>query len=429
MMWLPGLMVLGVAVVVGVWWTLKHRGEVASGTDRRSELERRKSELVEALRSLPEGEAPERREKLEAEAVQVMRELDAAPGATEAIEPEVGGRRPMLIGFLLGSASTAVVAMLLFAATDEWSKNRAAPGGVAAGGPMSAQSGGELPPDHPTADATAATSPEVARLQAAVEANPDDLASRRRLAIEMVSSNQLFEAFQQAQAILKVAPDDFDGRMVLGIVRLAMAGADDAAGHFDTAIAQHPDDPAGYLYRGLAEERRGNVDEAIQIWRRGLFVAGGQHADLEKLIAEAELRPAQTTPAATDPPPVQAMTPAASPAVPPPAAPAVASADGFSIHIELAPGAATSGVLFAALRTGAAGPPVLVKRVASPSFPYDLELTVADAMMGGALPDGGVLTLRLDTDGDALTKGPEEPQAVIEVRRGQPARATLGGGS
>jgi hypothetical protein len=339
----------------------------------------------------------------------------------------------MLTGFLLGSASTAVVAMLLFAATDEWRKNRLAPGASPGGGPMSSgATGAELPADHPASGAgpdAAPVSPEIQRLQAAVQARPDDLDSRRRLAIELVSSNQLFEAFQQAQTILKAVPDDFDGRMVMGIVRLAMGGADDAAAHFDTAIAQHPDDPAGYLYRGLAEERRGNVDEAIQIWRRGLMVAGGTHADLEKLIAEAEQRPAsgsEPAASATASVPAAPSAPSAPPIAPPAAPMAGGGGESFTIHIELAPGAANSGILFAALRPGPGGPPVLVKRVDSPTFPYDLVLSAADAMMGGALPEAGQLTLRLDTDGDALTKGPEEPQAVVEVRRGQPARAVLG---
>ena len=89
MMWLPGLIVLAVAVVVGVWWTLKHRGGEVAGSDRRADLERRKAELVESLRSLPEGEDAERRRALEAEAVRVMRELDGAP-----TEPAAGGREP-----------------------------------------------------------------------------------------------------------------------------------------------------------------------------------------------------------------------------------------------------------------------------------------------------------------------------------------------
>lgn len=123
------------------------------------------------------------------------------------------------------------------------------------------------------------------------------------------------------------------------------------------------------------------------------------------------------------------VAPAAAPTAPPPAATPGVGGESFTIHIELAPGAASSGILFAALRPGAGGPPVLVKRVDRPTFPYDLVLSAADAMMGGTLPEAGQLTLRLDTDGDALTKGPEEPQAVVDVRRGQPARATLLGGS
>lgn len=96
----------------------------------------------------------------------------------------------------------------------------------------------------------------------------------------------------------------------------------------------------------------------------------------------------------------------------PAAAPAAAEGAPVSGVIRLAdseqlvPGA----VLFITARSsamGGKGPPLAVERVMRPSFPYEFELGAGDRMIK-EMPWQGPLDIsaRLDSDGNAMTKGP-----------------------
>lgn len=68
---------------------------------------------------------------------------------------------------------------------------------------------------------------------------------------------------------------------------------------------------------------------------------------------------------------------------------------------------AATAVLFVIARTGAAGPPLAVKRIPSPSFPLAFEVGPGDRMIASR-PFAGELTLtaRLDGDGNAISRQP-----------------------
>lgn len=68
-------------------------------------------------------------------------------------------------------------------------------------------------------------------------------------------------------------------------------------------------------------------------------------------------------------------------------------------------------ILFLIARAGPAGPPLAVRRIASPSFPLDFELGPEHRMIK-ALPFAGELrlTARLDQDGDASSRAPGDLQ-------------------
>ena len=67
----------------------------------------------------------------------------------------------------------------------------------------------------------------------------------------------------------------------------------------------------------------------------------------------------------------------------------------------------------------AAGPPAAVKRLTVGSFPLEVSLTNADMMMGGSLPKTLDITVRVDGDGNPLTKN--------DGVRGQAKGVTVGG--
>jgi len=117
----------------------------------------------------------------------------------------------------------------------------------------------------------------------------------------------------------------------------------------------------------------------------------------------------------------RSQQPGGSEGAPPPGgrgAPPVAAAttgEPISGTVRLAPDqaalAAPSAVLFVIARPEAGGPPLAVKRVASPSFPLEFEIGPDDRMIQ-QMPFVGplVLTARLDGDGNASTRLPGDLQ-------------------
>ncbi len=61
-----------------------------------------------------------------------------------------------------------------------------------------------------------------------------------------------------------------------------------------------------------------------------------------------------------------------------------------------------------------AGSPLAVVRLAANRFPLSFEIGSRDSMTGGALPEAVLLEARLDDDGDAATRAPNDPKAKLE---------------
>ena len=94
-----------------------------------------------------------------------------------------------------------------------------------------------------------------------------------------------------------------------------------------------------------------------------------------------------------------------------------ADASGVSGVIDLAAsGSAPRGVLFIIAREvgQTEGAPLAVKRIVAESFPVRFSLGAADSMMGGELPEKLRIEVRLDLDGDPMTRDDADPKAVVE---------------
>jgi len=76
----------------------------------------------------------------------------------------------------------------------------------------------------------------------------------------------------------------------------------------------------------------------------------------------------------------------------------------------------THRVLFIIAKSPAGGPPVAVKRLETPTFPLTFALTPANNMVGSDFYEGDLtLTVRLDKDGVAGPKQPEDVETVTAV--------------
>ncbi len=97
----------------------------------------------------------------------------------------------------------------------------------------------------------------------------------------------------------------------------------------------------------------------------------------------------------------------AAPAAPAVAAPAAAE-PGFNVTVSVGAEVATipAGILYVIVRVAgrAGGPPLAVKRLPA-EFPAEFRVTAADSMVPGTpLVPAMDLTVRLDQDGDAMSK-------------------------
>lgn len=454
--WIPGIAVLAGCLVVGLVVAFRQLRGSASSTDAQardlelkiSDLESRRDELYERLRgeAAREVDAGEL-DALERAAACTLRDLDRAHAALEkltgkkrprakdaskkkaaAAEPAPAAAaapqgflatHPLMVGFVFGAGMVAIVAILIFTVHRD-----AQPGPRAAPSPGGMQAGaeGEMPPDHPPIEG-ASGDPAIASLEQRLQANPDDFAARKQLALAYLNNRMLFQAFQEAQNILTTAPQDPDGLYISGVVRLAMGDMPSAVSLLDQVLEQFPNHILALVYRGLAMQQLGDNDGALDSWERALAAAGGRHPELEQMIAQLKAAPHGPGGEANAPPhppggPATAPPTAASAAAPPPAP---SGPRTYTVRVELPRGAEVppGSALFVSIHDGSGGPPAASKRLNDPSFPVEVTLDASDSMMGADLPASALIQVRLDQDGDPSTEGEGDLWARGESRSGQ----------
>lgn len=258
---------------------------------------------------------------------------------------------------------------------------------------------------------TAELPPEVAArvgsLQSELAADPDNLAARKELALVYVENEFYVTAIEHAAKILKLAPEDPDGLYVEAIVRMKMGQNRRATDLLDRVLAQHPNHVAALEAKGLVQLRTGDTTGAVATWERGLAAAGGQHPELERLLAVSRS--------------------ASNPSMASSGDSGVAGGVLYQVEIDLSPEAvaARGATLFVSLLGDGAGPPVAVKRLHPDHFPVDVTLTSADSMLGESLPEAGTLVVRLDGDGNASTRLDTDPEARALASGGSITRLVL----
>lgn len=436
--WGPALAFLLAGLVVGaiMMWRVYAAGRKADATARdaaltRRDLEARRDVLLSQLREL-EDTATKRtpaqlaieRYALEIEAAGVLRELggslpasasaklaktEAAP-SPEAASSDAGARPPSALrGFAWGAGSVAVMGLLLYFVSQS-----AAPRGEGesptGGGPAGGMASSETAPD-----------PELRRMLAAADADPEDLGARVALARAYLEREDMMSVWNETRYVLERQPEHPEALSLQALVRLAMGQPDVAEAMLQQSIAADPEQRDAYLHLALVYYRLGRVEEgeAIVIGLRERFP--DQRDVLDRIQASLEQQAGAGV--ASGDPHADFVPDGAASSGPPAAAPAAAApavgAGRIVGTLELAPGlqgAMMPGVVFLIVRDAgvAAGPPVAVKRLVANGFPLAFELSSEDSMMGAELPEHVRLEVRLDGDGDAMSRDPSDPQAVID---------------
>jgi cytochrome c-type biogenesis protein CcmH/NrfG len=260
--------------------------------DAREQLVERKRQLLRTLRELTfEHEAghvsdddyADLRARYEAEAAQVLTELDRLGGARPQPGPapdraeapaRAGWRHPLA----LAACATALVAFGILLGAGIMRHTGPDPAaGIAMPGSRPLAGVLEAPAVTPGESAPRAISPEMLRgmLQAARSS---------------LFAGRYGEAIAAYQAVLKRDPKNVDAITHLGLVVAIGGHADTALETFERALAIDPAYPPALLYRGqVLYEAKRDADGAIRSWEKFLKVApaGEDHERVKRLIAEA----------------------------------------------------------------------------------------------------------------------------------------------
>lgn len=418
------------------------------------------AETDEAAASLLEAE----RLRAEREAAKVLQALQGAEARLAALpqvplgappttppQPARGGEarevgffaaRPVLRGFLWGAGSASFLFLSSYALLDflpGGSSHIARPeGGPMTGGDSvmadSMRSGGAAA-GAPAAGIPAddQPDPELDELRARSVNEPNNLEAKVELAQALVFRDRLVDAFSVIQEIQKVDPENAHALTYESVVRLAMGQGERAMELLEQAIAKEPSLTEAWVRRGLAAFELERYALAVESWEEALRQRPDGGPALRPVIAEAKARLAggiEGTPtasggeaAAASPPGGQAA--GGAPMAQAPGAPAAqegsgASAQSVSLTIDLDPSVKETivpgSILFVYARPAGvkAGPPVAAKRVPASGFPLSLELGPEDTMMGQPFPAEVAIEARVDRDGDAMTRDPDDPSGSAD---------------
>ncbi len=443
--WLTAIGILLSGAVIGfmfLYATTRRKGAPGAppGTVPPSErpvevrdLEAKRDALIAQLRELADtGGSTEEISRLEHEAANVLRELDGMVGvkgerrtasgergkatardrrtATSDQRPAISDQRPAsaLKGFLWGVGSAAAIAGLVFFVVNQ-AKSRESGGSVTGGTTMGGQAAAQpmqQPPSQGQPD------PDLQKLEASVQASPDSIDARDNLARAYLERSNMVAAFEQAQTVLGKAPGDPRANTVQAIVRIAMGESEQASRQLEAVTKTDPKLVDAWVALAWAYTQSGRDAEADKAINSAVKQNPEQEARLRDVLtkmreqakqAAAPKHPAMDGSETLAPASMQGGGGAGG------GAGAGAGGDGkfVKITLSLAPGAkAPSNILYIIVRDAGqtSGPPSAVKRVTVTGFPMTVDVTSADSMMGGSLPDKMRIEARLDTDGNAMTK-------------------------
>ncbi len=443
--WLPALLFIAGGLALGlflVWWT-RRRGAASAAPDTAGtlpveirDLEEKETALLAQIEELEDtavkytpDRLAEHRRRIELAAAETLRELEAhraalrrrraaerprggAPaGAARATAPGIFVRHPALKGFLWGAGAMAAMALLFFSVSR--STVPRAPGGELTGsGPGGAS----------TAPASGAEAAQA--LDARIQANPDDLEARLAKARFDLGQSDWMGAWNETRYVLEKSPGNPEALTYQGLVRFAMGQPQEAVDTLNQVIDKAPDFADAYAILSLVQAKTGHLDQARATIERGEARLPEHRAMFEQMYTQLREQAAANGRggAAGGAEEATAEPPAGAPAVPAGAG-SVAIANGqprVSGVVELAPGTAgdvpPGGVLFVFVRAAgvASGPPIAVKRIASPTFPVRFALGDGDSMMGQPFPPKLHVEARLDSDGNPMSQAPGDLHAELD---------------
>jgi len=184
----------------------------------------------------------------------------------------------------------------------------------------------------------------------------------------------------------------------MGFILIQAGHADGALMAFDRALSQAPDLPMALWGKGMILYReKKDFAGAREIFEKLLnrVPPGEERNEIAKVLAEIPMGGSQGTKTTSAPKPAAASSSAQI-------------SGTISLDPKLKGSIDPNAALFIIARpaSGAAGPPLAVKKIDKPSFPLSFTLGQENVMMQGTPFAGKInLTVRVDKDGNPTTRG------------------------
>lgn len=430
--WTSALVILGAGLALGalfVYFFTKRRSRVI-GDDAaitRKDLEAKRDALLARLRDADATSSADERVRLEKEAAAVLRELDESGASSPAAVAAQQQRdrlamNPTTRGFLWGAGSVAALAALFYFVMQAAEPRQE--GGIATG---------SIPMQQQPQGAPQQASAMITQLEAAVRNDPGNLQLRNDLARAYLDTDNLMGVFEQTRVVLAKTPDDSRALTYQAFVRMNMGEAEAAETMLKKAAQSDRKNLDAWVALAWLYVQQDRKKEAEAMIAEAAKQSPGDKAQLEAVFRQMQQQgsePQQAQGGELPPghPPV-GSDPGGAPAAMTPAAPAAATAGEKSVTVTLdaeASARGKNGVLFVMARNPMGGPPLAVKRLAVGQFPVTFTFGQSDSMMGQPFPDKFRLEVRLDSDGNAATKLPTDPTAMLnDVTSGTSVRLAL----
>ncbi len=247
---------------------------------------------------------------------------------------------------------------------------------------------------------------EIDTYEKALAQNPTDLDALNGLTEIYLGIGDAGKAMEYNNKAFEAAPEDPSARTYKAVLRAMVGMFAPAIADLENIVAAHPDHAMAWTYLGLVAYDKGDKNRGLEALRKAVELQP-ENFGLKQALDRAE----QGLPLnGGEPPP------------PPPPAPAGGGEVLVSGTIALADGVKAQGseVVFVSLRGAGGGPPLAAKKLRASDLPGPFEITSADRIsMGGApgpMPANVNLSVRLDADndGNAFTKTPMDPSAMVE---------------
>jgi tetratricopeptide (TPR) repeat protein len=106
-----------------------------------------------------------------------------------------------------------------------------------------------------------------------LELDPQDTATRTKLALVLLRKGRLKEAEGHLQRVLSLKPRDFDAHDVMGLLKAKEGKPQEAIGWHRKAAMINPRDSMVYYHLGQAYEALGKTSQALKYYQKALEVS------------------------------------------------------------------------------------------------------------------------------------------------------------